>query len=360
MRITTLFFLITIFYNPADAQPKMNFSSTTHDFGTFKEAEGKKSHTFQVTNSGNQPLVIQNIVASCGCTTPEWTKTPVPPNGKGTITAIFDPAGRGGPFSKTLTVYTNSKPATVILTLKGEVIARVKSTEELYIWPVGQVRFESSEIPFASVVKTEKKIRVMPAINSSGEPVKVEFEDLPPHLLLKMLPATLKAGQKGLVECTYFGTKDSRWGNVRDIVKVKLNGVVQEKNLYISANLVEDFSRLTKEELANAPRMVPLSNRYDIGPMNQLSEKTVEFRIRNDGKRDLIIRDIRPACDCTTLLQDHGLTIKGGETGLIRLKFSSGNFLGSISKPVYIYSNDPKNSQAILMIHADVKPSKKN
>jgi hypothetical protein len=350
--------MIFLICTSANSQPKMDFPTTTYDFGTFQEAEGKKTHTFYLTNTGDQSLVIQNIVPSCGCTTPEWTKTPVPPKGKGTITAIFDPSGRGGTFSKTLTVYTNSKPAVAILTLKGEVIARVKSVEEIYSWPVGQIRFENNEILFASVVKTRKKIRVMPVINNSREPVKVEFTDLSPHLFLKMAPGTLKPGQKGLVECTYYGTKDSRWGNVRDMVKVKLNGVIQEQGIYVSANLVEDFSTLTREELANAPLMVPLSTRYDIGPMDQLSGETTEFKLRNDGGRDLIIRDIRPSCDCTSLLQGSGLRISPGGTGVIKLKFSSGNFSGSITRSVYIYSNDPKNSQVILLIHADVKPSK--
>lgn len=233
--------MIFLICSSANSQPRMALPSTIHDFGTFKEAEGKRTHTFYLTNTGDQSLVIQNIVPSCGCTTPEWTKTPIPPKGKGTITAIFDPSGRGGTFSKTLTVYTNSKPAVAILTLKGEVIPRVKSVEEIYAWPVGQIRFESNEIPFASVVKSRKKIRVMPVINNSRDPVKVEFTDTSPHLFLKMVPETLKPGQKGLVECTYYGTKDNRLGNVRDMVKVKLNGVIQERGIYVSANLVEDF-----------------------------------------------------------------------------------------------------------------------
>ncbi len=89
---------------PYVAQPVMKVSSSEHDFGKFKEEAGKQTYNFTVMNTGNQPLVIQNIVASCGCTTPEWTKNPIPPKGSGTITAIYDPANRPGVFNKTLSV----------------------------------------------------------------------------------------------------------------------------------------------------------------------------------------------------------------------------------------------------------------
>ena len=73
---------------------------------------------------------------------------------------------------------------------------------------------------------------------------------LPAHLTLKANPETLKPGQKGLVEGTYDATKNQGWGNVSDMVKIKLNGVVQENvYYYVSANLVEDFSSLSKEDL---------------------------------------------------------------------------------------------------------------
>ena len=339
------------------SQPKMNFESKAHNFGTIKEADGRKTYTFNLTNTGDQALVIQNIVPSCGCTTPEWTRSPIPPNGKGTITAIYDPAGSGGAFSKTLTVYSNAKPVTQILTLEGEVIPKEKGVEDLYLWPVGTVRFANRGIIFPSVVKTQKRIRVLQVINPSGSPALIEFTGVPSHLQMKMVPETLKPGQKGLLECTYFGTKDNRWGNVTDTVKVKINGVIQEPGLYVSANLVEDFSVLSREEIANAPLLVALSNRYEIGSMLQDSEKPAEFSLRNDGKRDLIIREVRPSCDCARVTRGSGLTIKPGETGKIVISFNPGKLTGSITRSVYIYSNDPKNSQVILLIHADVKPS---
>ena len=97
----------------------MQFSETQHNFGTFKEEAGRQTYDFVVTNTGSLPLVIQNVVASCGCTTPEWTKQPIPAGGKGKVTAIYDPKDRPGQFDKTLSVYTNTKPEVVVLCNKG-------------------------------------------------------------------------------------------------------------------------------------------------------------------------------------------------------------------------------------------------
>jgi len=341
----------------ASAQPVMKLSEQDHNFGTFKEEAGPQSYDFIVTNTGNAPLVIQNIVASCGCTTPEWTRTPIPAGGNGKISAKYDPRDRPGQFNKTLSVYTNSKPEIVILVIKGEVVPREKTVEELFTFPVGSVRFESNHLAFTNIKKTEKKIRVMQLINTSAVPVKVEFDQLPAHLSLKANPETLKPGQKGIVEGTYDATKNAGWGNVSDMVKVKLNGVVQENvYYYISANLVEDFSSLSKEDLESAPVFKVDATTVDLGKMKGSTSKEVEFKFTNTGKKDLILRHVRSTCGCTAVQQGiAGAGIKPGQSSSIKAVFSSGGYKGNVTKAIYVYTNDPKNSEVVLMLKADVE-----
>ncbi|MCX6325268.1 MAG: DUF1573 domain-containing protein [Bacteroidia bacterium] len=339
------------------AQPKMQLSATEHDFGTFKEEAGRQTFDFIVTNTGNDPLVIQNVVASCGCTTPEWTKQPIPAGGKGKVTAIYDPKDRPGVFSKTLSVYSNSKPEVVILVIKGEVTPHEKTIEELFTFAAGTVRFESQNLAFTNVKKTEKKIRVMQLINTSTAPVKVEFDGLPGHLSLKANPETLKPGQKGLVEGTYDATKNPVWGNVTDMVKVKLDGVIQQNvYYYVSANLVEDFSSLSNEDMANAPVFKVSTTTFELGKIKGSTQNEVEFKFINEGKSDLIIRYIRSTCGCTAVQQgNQGIGIKPGESSSIKAVFNSGGYVGKVTKAIYVYTNDPKNSEVVLMLNADVE-----
>jgi hypothetical protein len=361
MKRLILFYSLILFVASVWAQPVMKLSKTEHDFGTFKEEAGKKTFDFVVLNAGNAPLVIQNIVASCGCTTPEWTKEPIPPGGSGKITAIYDPVGRPGQFNKTLSVYTNSKPEMVVLVIKGEVIPREKTVEELFTFPVGnpvpKVRFESNNLAFTNVKKNEKKIRVMQIVNISSAPVKIEFLQLPAHLSVKANPQTLKPGQKGIIEGTFDATKNPGWGNVIDMVRIKLDTTIQENvYYYVSANLVEDFSALSKDDIANAPVFKVASTIVDLGKIPGNSPKEVEFKFTNAGKRELFLRQVKSTCGCTAVQQGpQGVGIKPGESSSIKATFNSGTYSGKVAKAIYVYTNDPKNSEVVLTLNAEVE-----
>ena len=91
-----------------------------------------------------------------------------------------------------------------------------------------------------------------------------------------------------MVEGTYDATKNAGWGNVNDMVKIALNGVPQENvYYYVSANLVEDFSSLSKEDLENAPVFKVASTTVDLGKIKGNTQNEVEFKFTNEGKNDL-------------------------------------------------------------------------
>lgn len=99
----------------------ITIAEVTHDFGDIKEADGEVSHMFIVKNEGNQPLVITRVIASCGCTSPAWTKEPIPAGQTGEVKVTFNPKGRPGPFTKTISVYSNGKKGSLVVTIKGNV-----------------------------------------------------------------------------------------------------------------------------------------------------------------------------------------------------------------------------------------------
>ncbi|MEY2925508.1 MAG: hypothetical protein RLZZ337_2059 [Bacteroidota bacterium] len=103
-----------------EAQPKFTIEKTSHDFGTIEEGV-QATVTFTFKNTGNAPLVLNSVKASCGCTTPKWTKEPVAPGQEGTVTAIYNSQGRPGNFTKTITVTHNGEGGTEFLTIRGNV-----------------------------------------------------------------------------------------------------------------------------------------------------------------------------------------------------------------------------------------------
>jgi hypothetical protein len=125
-RILFVFGLILLTATVVSAQEKKAtisaIDSAVYDFGDIKEKDGPITHTFKMKNGGEAPLVITKVVASCGCTTPDWTKAPIAPGKTGEINITYDPTNRPGSFTKTISVYSNGKEGSYVLTIKGKVI----------------------------------------------------------------------------------------------------------------------------------------------------------------------------------------------------------------------------------------------
>ena len=102
-------------------EDEITIDRTAHDFGTIKEEAGNVSATFIITNNTKAPILITNVVRSCGCTAPSWTKEPIEPGQTGEVTATFDPKSRRGPFDKTITIITSGNPARITARIKGVV-----------------------------------------------------------------------------------------------------------------------------------------------------------------------------------------------------------------------------------------------
>jgi len=103
------------------AQGAFTFEETEYNFGDIKEGD-LAEHIFSFKNSGNAPIVIDQVRASCGCTTPEWPKEPIMPGETSSIKAVFNSKGRPGNVYKTITITSNATETTKTLKLRGQVI----------------------------------------------------------------------------------------------------------------------------------------------------------------------------------------------------------------------------------------------
>lgn len=105
----------------AQSKPEAKFTKKEHNFGTIKEELGAVTTQFEFTNTGKTPLIIQRVSASCGCTTPTYTREPILPGKKGKIDVRYSTVARPGTFNKTIAVYTNVPDTVYVLTIKGNV-----------------------------------------------------------------------------------------------------------------------------------------------------------------------------------------------------------------------------------------------
>ena len=101
--------------------PVMKFTESEFDFGDIQPGS-KVRHTFTFTNTGKSPLLIEDATASCGCTTPSWTKEPVAPGAEGKMEVQFDSHGKQGIISKQVAVRANTQPSITTILIKGNVL----------------------------------------------------------------------------------------------------------------------------------------------------------------------------------------------------------------------------------------------
>ena len=119
--LITLMLLCAYSYANAQKEADIKFDKTTMDLGKFPESNPVQKCTFTFTNTGNAPLIINQAIASCGCTVPEYTKEPVAPGKTGTINVTYNGKGKfPGYFKKTITIRTNGKTEMTRLYISGE------------------------------------------------------------------------------------------------------------------------------------------------------------------------------------------------------------------------------------------------
>ena len=348
--------LLAAFALTVNAQKaKIVFAETEHDFKSFKESDGVQTTAFKFTNEGTVPLILNNVRASCGCTTPKWTREPVAPGKSGEIQVSYDPKNRPGAFAKTVTVQSNAENSTVILRISGSVEEREKTVAELYPRQIGELRVKTNHISFSKMFTGSSKTEEMELVNDTNEPIQVGYRNVPEHIAVKVEPETIPANGKGKLIVTYNASEDDRYGFVSHRIYLSLNGSNDYKtSVGVSATIEEDFSHLTPEQIANAPVATFSENTFDFGDMNQGDKKEHTFTLKNDGKSDLFIRNVRSSCGCTAVAPSKKV-IPAGDSAPIKVTFDSRGKRGRQSKSITVITNDPKTPTTILRISSNIK-----
>lgn len=347
--------MATFSINAQTKGPEASFSFEIHDFGKIKESDGPASVKFEFTNIGSMPLIISNVVASCGCTTPNWPKEPVVPGAKGTITVAYNPANRPGKFDKTITVTANTEPASTVLRIRGDVVPKQPGIEDMYPNDINGLRFKSTQIAINNIAPNAKNTQNAEVYNNTEEPMKVEFPRVPKHIQLKITPLTIQPKGKAIIEVTYDAAIKNDWGFVYDPIEFTINGKTNSnQRISVSANIQEDFTSLSTVQKENAPKIAFENATYDFGKIKQGEKVDFEYVFTNTGKSDLIIRKISPSCGCTVVDKNVQI-IKPGEKGSIKSQFNSAGRTGSQSKTITVISNDPSNPRSILWIKGTIE-----
>jgi hypothetical protein len=368
MKFYTILFAIaftligTFSVTAQSVEPKMTFDKEIHDFGNVNEQDGDLTHSFVFRNTGSEPIVITNVRATCGCTTPNWTNQPIAPGDKGEITAVYHVKNRPGSFNKTIIVYSNAENSPVNLRIKGNVAPKPKTIEDKYRFLVGKVRFDKTHIHFSDIYNDEVKTESLEFINISDENISLSLADnrsKPKHIDFSVSPETVAPGETGVVTIKYSAIEKNDWDYVRDYLFFNINGEYDHKNrISVSANIKERFS---KSDLKNPPAIDFIdSNVYDFGTVQKGEKIEHTFRFKNTGKSDLIIRKVRASCGCTATTTGKEI-LKPGEESSVKTVFDTTHKRGNQRSSITMITNIPgktghqENARILLSLKGTVQ-----
>ena len=189
-----------------------SFDRTVYDFGDILISQGPVSCKFIVTNISKKPIVIFNVVSSCGCTEVKWTREPVLPGKKGEISATYsNDEGIAAPFDKTLTVYISDVKKPIVLRLRGVSHKKKLALEEIYGTRFGDLAFKDPDIKCGNLEQGLKKSGEITVANLGSGSIKAGFKNVSPGMTLSVSPNPIPARSIAKVFFTISASRE-RWG----------------------------------------------------------------------------------------------------------------------------------------------------
>ena len=173
----------------------ISWDKTVHNFGDVSVADGPLSCTFTLTNNGQEPISILEVVSSCGCTDVKWTRGSIQAGQTGTVSATYKNEDGAMPFDKTLTAYISGVKKPVILRLRGVVHEKKKSLEELYgAEKLGNLGLKSRSINAGTLRQGLSSSETATVANLGKKPMKVSFTDVSDALSISIDSNPIPAG----------------------------------------------------------------------------------------------------------------------------------------------------------------------
>ena len=328
--------------------PVITFDKTTHDFGKINEADGRVTTIFTFTNQGMSPLVLSNVRASCGCTTPKWPHNPIEPGQTGEITVTYNPNGRPGKFQKTITVTSNATEATVRIFIKGEVIPRSAQPVNRYAVTFGELSLKADKLAFGVVNKGDITSKDIEYANQTKENVTVEVQDAA-YAYGQATLNPVEPSKSGQLKIAFDAAACPTYGPVQQTIYLRVNGKADPAYaINVTAEVREDFSKMTEDQLMQAP-IAEIEEDVQLGVLAPNKKNKAALRIVNAGSTPLAIRRIVDAENIR--FQSVKAPIKAGKKDIKFEVMTQGLEPADYERQITIITNDPKNPIRTIRIH---------
>lgn len=338
----------------ASAQPKLTVVSDVVNVGDVMFQQ-PKSISFEIRNSGSQPLQLTEVHASCGCTHVIWPREPIAPGESAKIEALYD-AMLLGTFQKELEVYSNASAEPTYLTLQGRVVSTMEETDYTdFPIDLGNVRLSSNVVEFDDVSRGEQPVVQLQVVNMSRSSYKPEIMHLPPYLTARYLPEKLAGGRVGRILLTLNTEELKNYGLTETTVYLARkvgDRVSTENEISVSAVLLPAFAHLSAEDMAAGPRMVLSADSLDFGALGSKKKVTQTIKVTNEGQRPLTISNVQVYGSALNVSLSSRI-IQPGKSAKLKVTVLKEYLQKTKSRPrVLIIADDPTRPKAVINIKA--------
>lgn len=341
------------------------FESKSYNYGDLDEDMKYAVHRFEFTNIGDQNLFIGNVVSSCGCTTPNWTRDSIPPGGKGFIETKYETINRLGKFKKTVTVYTNSPTASIIfLDIEGNVI---KPQTTIIGAPlpqtVGGLFFDKGSVVFEPLYDNKVDTQYIKIHNTTLYTTNftpLNPDDYPKYIQIFNFPTTLEPNEFAKIKVVIDGKKAPGYGfGAFQIPVLSDNVVTPAMGLNVTYTRKQFFPKYSAKQLAQQPKLEIKNPMHDFGQQISGDYLYCNYEFKNTGKKELEIKQISPDCPCFRL-KFPKMKIAPGETVIVQGIFDTVTKNGAKTIGCEIISNDPSNPSKWVYVKAQFQEKFKN
>lgn len=352
MKRMNIWMLSALLALPASAQK----ITTQHEVVDCGQVVFRKPVTaeFVLKNDGHKPLVINNVLKSCGCTEVDYPKTGIAAGESFVIKAVYD-AKQMGTFTKQVCLYTNADEEPFILSMRGKVVGSVVDFAGSYDEMLGAIKSDAQEVEFDDVNRGDRPVQRIHIFNPTDELLEPVVMHLPPYLHAFVSPSKVAPRHSAEISFVLDSKKLRDLGlNQTSVYLGERPGdkIAPEKEIVVSAVLLPGFDNMTPAKKALAPKMEMSTTDLNLGSFNGKKKLKGEILITNKGKSEL---DIRSMQMFTMGLQVNlkKSKIQPGETVKMKVTAVAADLKKSrVRHPrILMITNDPDHAKVVVKIN---------
>ena len=293
MKRMNIWMLSALLALPASAQK----ITTQHEVVDCGQVVFRKPVTaeFVLKNDGHKPLVINNVLKSCGCTEVDYPKTGIAAGESFVIKAVYD-AKQMGSFTKQVCLYTNADEEPFILSMRGKVVGSVVDFAGSYDEMLGVIKSDAQEVEFDDVNRGDRPVQRIHIFNPTDELLEPVVMHLPSYLHAFVSPSKVAPRHSAEISFVLDSKKLRDLGlNQTSVYLGERPGdkIAPEKEIVVSAVLLPGFDNMTPAKKALAPKMEMSTTDLNLGSFNGKKKLKGEILITNKGKSELDIRSMQ-------------------------------------------------------------------